>query len=336
MIELGKTFLQAFLGIGLFLALVLAIYGATLIFKGRWKERMQVLPFLLFAVVFLVVGLAIPAIRTIVTSFYTNKGGTGLNVDTYVGLKNYRQIFHDPKTRMVLLNNLWWVILGTGFSVGIGLVVARTADRMKNERLWKTLIFLPTVISMVGAGIIWRFIFTKSSDPSHEYGLLNSVIGVFGAKPRFWLLEQQNYIPGLPHLNTTLLIVVFVWIQAGFCTTVLSAAVKGVPDSLGEAGRIDGATEMQVFRKITIPYVMPTIIAVTTTTIIAVLKVFDIVQSMTGGNYNTNVLANEMYDKAIPQNRPGYGSALAVIIFVIVVPVVILNLRSQRRAQELS
>lgn len=336
MVELLKTFWQAFLGIAAFFAFVLTLYAATLLFKGRWKERMQIIPFLAFTVLFLVVGLTIPAIRTIVTSFYTNKGGVGLNVNSYVGLKNYRQIFHDPKTRMVLLNNVWWVVLGTGFSVGIGLVVARTADRMKNERLWKTLIFLPTVISMVGAGIIWRFIFTKSADPKNEFGLLNSVIGVFGTKPRAWLLQQQNYVPGLPHLNTTLLIVVFIWIQAGFCTTVLSAAVKGVPDSLGEAGRIDGATEMQVFRKITIPYVMPTIVAVATTTVIAVLKVFDIVQSMTGGNFNTNVLANEMYQKAIPENRPGYGSALAVIIFVVVVPVVILNLRSQRRAQELA
>ena len=336
MVELGKTFLQAAIGIGAFLAIILLIYALTTLLRGRAKERAQIVPFLGFAVIFLIVGLAIPAIRTIITSFYTNKGGTGLNVDTYIGLKNYRQIFADPKTRMTLLNNLWWVILGTGFSVGVGLVVARTADNMKNERLWKTLIFLPTVISMVGAGIIWRFILTKSSDPKHEFGLLNSLTGVFGAKPRAWLLQQQNYLPGLPHVNTSLLIIVFVWIQAGFCTTVLSAAVKGVPDSLGEAGRIDGATEFQVFRKITIPYVMPTIIAVTTTTIIAVLKVFDIVQSMTGGNYNTNVLANEMFDKAIPQNRPGYGSALAVILFVVVVPVVILNLRSQRRARELA
>ena len=189
---------------------------------------------------------------------------------------------------------------------------------------------------MVGAGIIWRFVYNKSPDPSHEFGLLNAVFTKLGASPRIWLLQQQNYVAGAPHLNTMLLIVVFVWIQAGFCTTVLSAAVKGVPDSLKEAASIDGATDMQAFRKVTIPYIMPTIVAVSTTTIIAVLKVFDIIQSMTGGNFNTDVLANEMYDKTYPQNQPGYGAALAVIIFVVVVPVVIVNLRSQRRARELA
>ena len=315
-------------GIAIFLLVLLGLYYVTGFLPGRGKERGRISVFLGPAIFLLAIGLLIPAIRT-------NNGDT-LDVNHFVGLANYKQIFKDPKTRMVLLNNLWWVILGTGFSVGIGLTIARLTDRMKGERLWKSMIFLPTVISMVGAGIIWRFIFTKSADPKKEFGLLNKVIGVFGGEPRAWLLQQQNYLPGLPHLNTTLLIVVFVWIQAGFCTTVLSAAVKGVPDSLGEAAAIDGATEFQTFRKITIPYIMPTIVAVTTTTIIAVLKVFDIVQSMTGGNFSTNVLANEMYDKAIPQNRPGYGSALAVILFVIVVPVVIINLRSQRRARELA
>ena len=333
--DLFATFGTALAGIAIFLLVLLGIYFVTGFLPGRGKERGRVAVFLGPALLFLLIGLLIPAIRTIVISLYTNKGDA-LDVNKFVGLSNYRKIFGDKATRMVLLNNLWWVILGTGFSVGVGLAVARIADQMKGERVWKSLIFLPTAISMVGAGIIWRFVYNKSPDPSHEFGLLNAVFDKVGASPRIWLLQQQNYVAGAPHLNTILLIVVFVWIQAGFCTTVLSAAVKGVPDSLKEAASIDGATDLQAFRKVTIPYIMPTIVAVSTTTIIAVLKVFDIIQSMTGGNFNTDVLANEMYDKTYPQNQPGYGAALAVIIFVVVIPVVIVNLRSQRRARELA
>lgn len=333
--DLIATFGTALTGIAIFLVVLLGVYFVTGFLPGRAKERGRVAVFLGPALLFLLIGLLIPAIRTIVISLYTNKGDA-LDVNKFVGLSNYRKIFGDKATRMVLLNNLWWVILGTGFSVGVGLAVARIADQMKGERVWKSLIFLPTAISMVGAGIIWRFVYNKSPDPSHEFGLLNAVLNKVGASPRIWLLQQQNYVAGAPHLNTMLLIVVFVWIQTGFCTTVLSAAVKGVPDSLKEAASIDGATDLQAFRKVTIPYIMPTIVAVSTTTIIAVLKVFDIIQSMTGGNFNTDVLANEMYDKTYPQNQPGYGAALAVIIFVVVVPVVIVNLRSQRRARELA
>ncbi len=333
--DLIATFGWAIAGIGVFLLLLLGVYFVTGFLPGRLREGSRVGVFLVPALLFLLIGLLIPAIRTIFISLYTNKGDA-LDVNKFVGLSNYRKIFGDKATRMVLLNNLWWVVLGTGFSVGVGLVVARIADQMKGEKVWKALIFLPTAISMVGAGIIWRFVYNKSPDPTHEFGLLNAALSKLGGSPRNWLLQQQNYIPGAPHLNTIFLIIVFIWIQAGFCTTVLSAAVKGVPDSLKEAASLDGANDFQSFRKVTIPYIMPTIVAVSTTTVIAVLKVFDIVQSMTGGNFNTDVLANEMYDKTYPQNQPGYGAALAVIIFVVVIPVVIINLRSQRRARELA
>lgn len=323
--DVVSTLVTVVLGVAIFVALLLGLYWVTGKLPERHQERGRVAVFLGPALLLLTIGLAVPALRTIYLSFFRNSGG-GLKLDEFVGLDNYREIFSSDATRTVLWNNLLWAIFGTGLSTIIGLFIARLADRMRGEAIAKALIFLPTAISFVGAGIIWKFIYAPDSG-THQIGLLNQFAEWLGFDPQPWLLDAPR--------NTFLLIVVMIWIQTGFATVVFSAAIKGVPDTLLEAARIDGATEWQVFRRVVVPFIFPTIVTVMTTTTIAVLKVYDIVKAMTNGNFDTNVIGNEIYNKTFVEDRPGYGAALAVILFVVVIPVVLVNLRSQRRAREL-
>lgn len=327
MIEVLKAFGTVLVGVSVFLAIVFGLYALTSLVRGRWQERTRVWIFVGPAVVLLAIGLLIPAIRTITLSFYADTAD-GVGDGKFVGLENYGKIFTTQPGQIALRNNLLWVLVGTTFSTVIGLTIARLADRMRHEAVAKALIFLPTAISFVGAGIIWKFIYAPPArGGAPEIGLLNYIWTSLGGEPQRWLQMSDP-------INSLFLIVVMIWIQAGFATVVFSAAIKGVPDSLLEAARIDGASERQVFTKIVLPSIRGTIITVVTTTVIAVLKVFDIVQAMTNGNFNTDVIANAMFKAAFREGRPNYGAALAVILFIAVVPVVIVNQRNQRAMRE--
>jgi alpha-glucoside transport system permease protein len=305
--------------------------------REPWRERARVAVFVGPALILLVGGLIIPSLMTARLSLYK-----GTSADQWYGLGNFRDMFTNHDNLLVLRNNVWWVILVTTFSTVIGITIARFADRMRGESVAKMLIFLPTAISFVGAGIIWRFIY--ANNPSKQYGLLNyiwvSLDPVLPGKqePHYWLQEttffgiESNFLPGT---NTVFMIIVMIWIQAGFATVVISAAMKGVPDDLVEAAKIDGATDRQAFYRIVLPYVKTTIVTVVTTTVIAVLKVFDLVQAMgLGGAFENNVLANQMYTESFTKQNEGYGSAAAVVIFIAVIPVVFVNARNQRAIRE--
>ncbi len=309
------------------------LYWVASQFREPWRERARVMVFVGPALVLLVGGLIIPSLLTAKLSLYT-----GTSADRWYGLGNFRDMFTKKDNLLVLRNNVWWVILVTSVSTTIGVTIARFADRMRGESIAKMLIFLPTAISFVGAGIIWRFIY--ANNPSKQYGLLNWVwVGLDpvlpGAQqPHYWLQDtsffgiNSDFLPGS---NTVFMIIVMIWIQAGFATVVISAAMKGVPDDLVEAAKIDGATDRQAFFKIVLPYVKTTIVTVVTTTVIAVLKVFDLVQAMgLGGSFRNNVLANQMYTESFTKQNEGYGSAAAVVIFIAVIPVVFVNARNQR------
>jgi alpha-glucoside transport system permease protein len=322
--------------------LVLVIFFSVLYllasqFREPWRERARVMVFVGPALVLLVGGLVIPSLLTAKLSLYT-----GTSADKWYGLGNFRDMFTKRDNLLVLRNNVWWVILVTTFSTVIGVTIARFADRMRGESIAKMLIFLPTAISFVGAGIIWRFIY--ANNPSKQYGLLNWVwVGLDPVlpgtqQPHYWLQDTTFFglkSDLLPGSNTVFMIIVMIWIQAGFATVVISAAMKGVPDDLVEAARIDGATDRQAFYKIVLPYVKTTVITVVTTTVIAVLKVFDLVQAMgLGGSFKNNVLANQMYTESFTKQNEGYGSAAAVVIFIAVIPVVFVNARNQRAMRE--
>lgn len=207
--------------------------------------------------------------------------------------------------------------MGTG-TVGLGLFIAVLVDKVKYESLAKAIIFMPMAISFVGAGIIWKFVYTYGTTQV-QIGLINAVLGRFGVEPIAWL--------STPKLNTYALIIVGIWIWTGFCMTILSAALKGVPTELLEAARVDGATEWRVFWMITVPIIMPTIIVVITTMVINVLKLFDLVYVMTGGNSGSDVIANRMYTEMYVNYNPGRGTAVAVVLIVLIIPFVIINIR---------
>ena len=280
----------------------------------RNKER--VLPWLYAGPALFLLGyfLLVPTIRTLYLSFFNASSSK------FVGLENYIYAFTGSSMLEAYRNNLLWLIFGAGLCVVLGLLVAALADRTHPvfEVTVKTLIFLPMAISMIGASVIWRFVYAYSPVGT-QIGLLNAIATAFGGQPVPWLVEQP--------LNTYLLIVILIWMQIGFAVVVFSAALKGVPAELLEAARIDGAGELQGFFRVTIPYIQGTIIAVSTTILIFTLKIFDVVLGMTGGNYGTQVIANEQYTQMFRNFNFGRGAAIAIVLLITVLPVVYYNLR---------
>jgi alpha-glucoside transport system permease protein len=276
--------------------------------------------FLLPAVLLLMIGLVVPAIRTTLLSFMD--GGSR----NWVGLRNYTWMFSDDSIVRVLINTLVWVLLVPLVATAFGLLYSVLVDKARFESVAKSLIFMPMAISFVGAAIIWKFVYAYRGDGQEQIGLLNQIVVSLGGEPKQWLLDSP--------LNTLLLIVIMVWIQAGFAMVVLSAAIKAIPADIVEAARLDGVTPWQMFWQITMPSIRPALIVVVVTLSIATLKVFDIVRTATNGNYETSVIANEMYNQAFRYGQNGQGSALAVFLFVLVIPLVIYQIRNLRQQRE--
>ncbi|PYC76469.1 ABC transporter permease [Micromonospora arborensis] len=293
--------------------------GAPLPRRRRQGEGLFALFFLLPTLLLLTVGLVVPAIRTTLLSFM-DAGSTN-----WVGLRNYGWMFSDDSIVRVLINTLIWVVLVPLIATGFGLIYAVLVDKARFEAVAKSLIFLPMAISFVGASIIWKFVYAYRGD-GDQIGLLNQIVVSLGGEPKQWLLESP--------LNTLLLIVIMVWIQAGFAMVVLSAAIKAIPGDIVEAARLDGVSPWQMFWQITMPSIRPALIVVVVTLTIATLKVFDIVRTATNGNYDTSVIASEMYNQAFRYGQNGQGSALAVFLFLLVIPVVIYQIRNLRQQRE--
>ena len=215
-------------------------------------------------------------------------------------------------------NNIKWVVVMVSGTVSLGMLMAVLADRVRYEAFAKAIIFMPMAISFVGAGVIWKFMYSYGTSQV-QIGLLNAIVTKLGGDPIAWL--------SAPQLNTLMLIVVGIWIWTGFSMTILAAALRGVPEELLEAARIDGAGEFRVFRQITVPLIMPTIIVVVTTMVINVLKLFDLVYVMTGGNFGTDVIANRMYTEMYVNFHPGRGTAVAVVLIVLIIPFIYVNIK---------
>jgi alpha-glucoside transport system permease protein len=284
------------------------------LFPEHLKSRVRPWLWLMPALVLLFVFLVYPTIDTLLRSFQ-NKAGTG-----FVGLDNYAWFFNSDDAITSLKNNILWVIFLTLFCVGIGLLIAILVDRVRYESLAKAIIFLPLAISAVAAAVIWKFMFDYQPPGQPQTGTLNAAIGVFGQAPVPWLTVDTL------SLNTFALIIVMAWTWTGFAMVILSASLKGISAELLEAARVDGANELQVFRRIVFPLLLPTIAVVSTTMIITALKAFDIVYTMTGGNYNTDVIADLMY-KQISFNELSRGSAIAVVLLLAIVPIMAFNIR---------
>ncbi|WP_203991927.1 carbohydrate ABC transporter permease [Virgisporangium aurantiacum] len=310
---------------GIALAIFAAVIAVILLiasrFGGRRGDRVVALVFLLPVAVMLAVGLIYPGVLTIINSFYDAPG------TSFIGIDNYETIFTSKDQLTVLRNTVIWVVVTPFVATGIGLLYAILVDRARIESLAKAVIFLPMSISFVAASIIWKFVYEYRPDQGNikQIGLLNQIVVWLGGEPTQWLLETP--------LNTLFLVVVMIWIQAGFAMTVLSAAIKAIPDDVIEAARLDGVTPWGMFRFVTLPSIRPAVVVVLTTIGIGTLKVFDIVRTMTGGNFDTSVVANEFYSQSFRADNQGLGAALAVLLFILVIPIVVYNIR-QLRASE--
>ncbi|MEL6221598.1 MAG: sugar ABC transporter permease [Cyanobacteria bacterium J06627_8] len=273
------------------------------------------------AIAVLTLYLVLPTLNTIYLSFLDARS------QNFVGLDNYIYAFTNTDMLVAFRNNVLWLVLVTGVSVGVGLVLAVLMDKVRYEPIVKSLIFLPMAISFVGASVIWRFMYAFRPAGSDQLGLLNAIVTSLGYDPVGWLVERS--------INNFALIAIMIWLQTGFCMVLLSAAVKGIPADVIEAARIDGANEFQIFWRIIIPMISSTILVVSTTVVILVLKVFDIVFVMTAGNQGTEVIASRMIKEMFNFRNFGRGSAIAVVLLLAVIPVMISNIRRFRQQEAL-
>jgi alpha-glucoside transport system permease protein len=278
--------------------------------RHRYRPWLWLLPPFLLLAVFLIY----PAINTMALSLLN------ANSSKFLGLKNYLYIFTDKSMLIVLRNNLLWLVFFTLVTVTLGLLIAVLTDRIRYEAAAKAVIFLPMAVSFVAAGVIWRFMYQFQPKGQAQVGTVNAILSIFPKfQPQAWLAN--------PAENNWALIAVGIWMWTGFAMVILSAGLKGIPDSLLEAARIDGANEFQVFFKVTVPLLWSTITVVTTTLLINVLKIFDIVYVMTNGNLGTDVIANRMYEEMFSYQNFGRAGALAVILLLAIIPVMVLNIR---------
>lgn len=335
-------------------AIVWGVGGVALLFyvanwvvellPRKWTARLQPYVFVGPAVLMLLWFLALPVLRTFWISLFGRNGPPDLaftmlltNPGAYFtalaaefqGIGNYLAVFTDRLMLGSIRNNiLFWMGFATPLTVALGLLVATLADRSKFEKTAKSMIFLPMAISFVGASVIWNFMYAVKPEGQPQIGLINAIIDVLGGVPQRWPAATS-----IAPWNNLFLVIIVAWLQTGFAMVMFSAAIKGIPNELLEAARVDGASELQVFFSIMIPYILGTVITVTTTVIIFTLKIFDVVWVMTGGQFGTDVIATQFYRQSFIARNAGYGSAIAIVLLIAVVPVMIYNLR-QLKEQE--
>ncbi len=273
------------------------------------------------ALILLTLYLVYPVIQTIWLAFHDKAG------DEFVGLNNFAWAAKDSQFRQSIFNNFLWLLVVPAACTFFGLVIAVLTDKIWWGQLAKSLIFLPLAISFVGASVIWKFVYDYRGEGQEQIGLLNAIVGWFGISPQVWIAT--------PFWNNFFLMVILIWIQTGFATVILGAALRGVPEDTIEAAVIDGAGPFKIFWRIMVPQIMTTIVVVWTTITVLVLKVFDIVLTMTNGQWDTQVLANLMFDWMFRGGGDfGRGAAIAIVIMLAVLPIMIWNIRQANAEQK--
>jgi len=295
--------------------------------QGKWTPWLYLLPALLIMALFI----AYPTLNTIALSFMDRTSTQSAAADCVAGqpcwgvFENYRYALTNPEMTQALGNNALWLILMVPGTVAAGLLFAVLAERVRYEKIAKSIIFMPMAISFIGAGVIWQFMYKVETGGGQQTGLLNAIITGLGGQPIAWMSTYP--------VNNFALMVVGVWLWAGFCMTILSAAIKGLPSEVIEAAQVDGANAWQTFWQVMIPLIMPTVVVVFTTMIINILKIFDIVFVMTGGNYGTEVIANRMFKLIVTDT--GRSMAIAVLLITLMTPILIINIRRFNKQEEL-
>ncbi|MCJ7624740.1 MAG: sugar ABC transporter permease, partial [Anaerolineaceae bacterium] len=286
--------------------------------------------FVLPALIIIAVFIAYPLINTFVLSLQNRDSTEWASASCREDepcwgiLENYRYALTSDVMLKTFRNNIMWLVIMVPGVTAMGLLIAILVDRVKYESLAKSLIFMPMVISFVGAGVIWRFVYNYPINPENPnvpiIGLLNAIIIGLGGK-------AVPFLQSPPLINNLSLILVGIWLYTGFSMTILSASIKALPEELMEAGRIDGANEWQIFWKIMFPLILPTVTVVMTTITIFTLKLFDLIYILTGGNYQTDVIANRMYMEMYANYETGRSTAIAVILLILIIPILIYNVR---------
>ena len=305
------------LGSALWAAAVAVVLGGVF-FILDYRSRQgagylfQLIGFLSPALVLLAVGLIYPSVQTFIQAFLNSRG------NRFVGFDNFAWVFTQEAGIRTVLNTIVWVLIVPTVSTIFGLAYAVFIDKSRGEKIFKVLVFMPMAISFVGASIIWRFVYTARPADQEQIGLLNQVVVWLGGQPVDFLANSP--------WNTFFLVVVLIWVQTGFAMVVLSAAIKGVPAEQLEAAELDGTNAWQRFINVTVPGIRSSLVVVLTTISIASLKVFDIVRTMTAGSNQTSVIANEMYTQ-FKGFEFGRSAALAVVLFILVLPIVVYNAR---------
>jgi alpha-glucoside transport system permease protein len=279
--------------------------------RAQWRPWLWLAP----GVALLAVFLVFPVLHTLVLSL------SSADSTRFVGLANYAHIFTTRSMLVVLRNNLLWLALFPAATVSLGLTIAILTDRVRYQWLVKASVFVPMAISLVAAGVIWKFMYQYQPPDAPQTGTVNALLSALipGFRPRAWLFDTS--------LNNVALVLVLVWMWVGFAMVILYAALKGIDEALIEAARIEGASEAQILLRVTLPLMMPTVIVVGTTLVITVLKVFDVVYVMTNGSLGTDVIANRMYKEMFNYNDFGRASAFATLLLVAIMPVMLINIR---------
>jgi alpha-glucoside transport system permease protein len=322
-VKLVNTLLTVVAGVGAALVIFWILNKIAELLPGRWEHRLKPYFYILPAVGMICLYVIYPGLQTVLYSF-ANAESTAL-----VGTANYTDLLSLPSFRDAMLTTLVWIVIAPLAAVLIGLLTATLVDRLRPraEKSAKTIVFLPMAISAVGAGTVWRLMYAYAPAGQPQVGLQNAIVTALGFDPVAWLTIRTFY------LNTLLLIVMFLWLQVGFSMVLMSAAVKGVPTDTVEAGRMDGASERQIFRRIVVPQIMPTVVTVYITVLISVMKLFDVVYVMTNGNFNTNVLATEFFNQLFTNFNNGYAAAIVVMLMLAVIPVMFFQVIQFRREE---
>ena len=323
-----KDLLTALQAVVAGIAITALIYWLLNLLIHRLPERIKkkVEPYVFIGPVLLLIGIfiVIPTIQSIRLSFMEEEidGST-----TWVGFQNFKDLFAEDYFPNMVVNNLMWIAIVPFMTVAIGLAIAQFANNVgsKSEKIFKSIFFMPMTISFVSAAVIWRYIYAYAPEGQDQVGLLNTLWMKFGGSPQAWFqIEAFRF-------NNLLLMVILIWLSAGYSMVLLSAAIKSVPEDTLAAGRVDGASTGQIFFKIVLPQIWPTVVAVFITVLIGAMKVFDIVLAMTGGNYNTTVLAQTFYLEYFIYGNTGKAMAAVVILIAAIVPVMFYQVRHYRK-----
>ncbi len=291
----------------------------------RIQKKIRALAYLLPAAVLLGLVLVVPLLQTFIYSFMNQSG------KKWVGLENYVELFTDPQFLSILFNNFLWVAIVPAFTVAAGLLVATLTNQVgpTREKIVKSLIFMPMSISFVSAATIWSFIYVDVPPGRPEVGLLNALVKAFGGEAQPWMLITDF------RLNNLLLMIIIIWLQTGFSMVLISSAIKGVPEETIEAARVDGANNIQLFWRIVLPQIWGTVMSVFVTTLITVMKIFDIVLAMTGGAFDTSVLGYQFYQEYFLNANVGAASAIVTILTLLIVPLMYIQIRTVRQQESL-